>query len=129
MITTKCSICGADSIPGMYRLGGKCQYHYNVGQFGKEWADKVRAGTRPPHVVRLVEKKSHHWGETKKRYALTLNGIEVTDVYYNMTGYNMTKGIPLPGESPSFLQLPECSISTIKAEIAKINREAKEAAK
>jgi len=37
-----CTICGAPGIPGLLRGSGKCQYHYNIGQFGKEWADKVR---------------------------------------------------------------------------------------
>jgi hypothetical protein len=35
--------CGKPSIPGLIQGAGKCQYHYNVGQFGKEWADKVEA--------------------------------------------------------------------------------------
>lgn len=129
MENNKCAICGKDGIPGLPRGAGRCQYHYNVAAFGKEWANKVEAGRKPPHVVRMIEKKSPHWGETKKRYAITLNGIEVSDVYYNMTGYNMTKGIPLPGKAASFLQMPECSITAIRTEIAKINREAKEAAK
>lgn len=37
----QCTICGAKTIPGLIRGAGKCQYHYNVGQFGKEWADQV----------------------------------------------------------------------------------------
>lgn len=41
----KCTIpgCGKESIPGLLRGNGKCQYHYNVGQFGRAWADKVEA--------------------------------------------------------------------------------------
>lgn len=37
----KCTIkgYGKDSIPGLIRGHGKCQYHYDVGQFGKDWAD------------------------------------------------------------------------------------------
>ena len=39
----KCTLCGAKSIPGLKKDNGKCQYHWNVGAFGKEWADKVAA--------------------------------------------------------------------------------------
>jgi hypothetical protein len=39
----KCTVCGKPSIPGLIAGCGKCQYHWNVGVFGKEWADKVRA--------------------------------------------------------------------------------------
>jgi hypothetical protein len=122
----KCRFCGKDSIPGLVRGGGACQYHYNLRQFGKEWADEVEAKRKPPHVVRLIEKPSRRAiCETKMRYAITLNGIEVSDVCFNTRGYNMTSGIPLPGESASFLQLHECGISVIKKEIAKINKETK----
>ena len=39
----KCTICGKRSVPGLRAGEGKCQYHYNVGQFGTAWADYVRA--------------------------------------------------------------------------------------
>lgn len=29
-----CTLCGFPGIPGMTRGAGKCQYHYNLGQFG-----------------------------------------------------------------------------------------------
>lgn len=45
-----CTLCGRPSIPGLLRGAGKCQYHYNVGQFGKDWADKC-AATREPGTV------------------------------------------------------------------------------
>lgn len=37
----KCTLCNKDSIPGLLKGHGKCQYHYNLGQFGKDWADYV----------------------------------------------------------------------------------------
>lgn len=39
----KCTICGKPSITGLKKGHGKCQYHWNVGVFGKVWADKVEA--------------------------------------------------------------------------------------
>ncbi len=39
----KCTVCGRRSVPGLLAGAGKCQYHYNVGQFGKSWADYVEA--------------------------------------------------------------------------------------
>ena len=41
----KCTIpgCKEPSIPGLYKGHGKCQHHYNVGQFGQAWADKCKA--------------------------------------------------------------------------------------
>ena len=40
----KCTVpsCGDDSVPGLIRGHGKCQYHWNVGAFGQQWADKCR---------------------------------------------------------------------------------------
>lgn len=37
-----CTICGVHGIPGLLPGAGKCQYHWNVGAFGQEWADKIR---------------------------------------------------------------------------------------
>lgn len=47
--SASCTICGKPSIPGLLRGAGKCQYHYNVGQFGKAHADSVadQANTEP----------------------------------------------------------------------------------
>jgi hypothetical protein len=36
----RCTKCENPSIPGLLRGAGKCQNHYNEGQFGKKWADK-----------------------------------------------------------------------------------------
>jgi hypothetical protein len=40
--------CKEPSIPGLSKNQGKCQYHYNVGQFGKEWADKCKDEKKLP---------------------------------------------------------------------------------
>jgi len=39
--TQKCTLCDKPSIPGLVRGKGKCQYHWNAGVWGKEWADRV----------------------------------------------------------------------------------------
>jgi hypothetical protein len=38
----KCTLCDKPSIPGLKPGQGKCQYHWNTGVWGKEWADEVR---------------------------------------------------------------------------------------
>lgn len=43
MKAQQCTICGERSIPGLIRGAGKCQYHYNLKQFGQEAADRARA--------------------------------------------------------------------------------------
>lgn len=50
-----CTICGEPGIPGLISGCGKCQYHYNVGQFGQEWADKVERNmnTTPLYIFDL----------------------------------------------------------------------------
>ncbi len=42
-LTTKnpCTICGKPGLTGLKRGQGKCQYHWNAGVWGKDWADKV----------------------------------------------------------------------------------------
>jgi hypothetical protein len=37
-----CTLCEKPSISGLIRGRGKCQYHWNLGCWGKDWADKVR---------------------------------------------------------------------------------------
>ena len=37
-----CTLCGEPGIPGLIHGAGKCQYHWNVGQFGVEWANEVK---------------------------------------------------------------------------------------
>lgn len=61
--------------------------------------------------------------ETTDRYDLLLNGERVGGVYYNMCGYLIDSGLPLPDGTR--LQLPECGLSAIKRQIARINREAR----
>jgi hypothetical protein len=34
--------CGERSLTGLVSDVSLCQYHYNVRQFGKEWADKCK---------------------------------------------------------------------------------------
>ncbi len=43
MTRNPCTICGKPGIPGLRAGQGKCQYHWNVGAFGKLWADKIEA--------------------------------------------------------------------------------------
>ncbi len=45
MTKNPCTICGAPGIPGLYKGSGKCQYHWNVGAFGKARADEIKAQT------------------------------------------------------------------------------------
>jgi hypothetical protein len=45
----RCTICGRPSVPGLIRGHGKCQHHWNVGVFGAEWADRVKAPAAAPH--------------------------------------------------------------------------------
>lgn len=74
----------------------------------------------------LTLKKANHRRvvlETTDRYDLLLNGARVGNVYFNMRGYLIDSGLPLPGGGR--LQLPESSLSAIRCEIAAINREAR----
>lgn len=41
-----CTQCGKPGIPGLIRGAGKCQYHWNVGSFGQEWADLIEQERR-----------------------------------------------------------------------------------
>lgn len=61
--------------------------------------------------------------DQKDRFDLILNGINVGEVYFNMTGYLVSPGLPLPGRT-SRLALPEQSLAGIKREISALNREA-----
>lgn len=38
--------CPETSIPGMQPGCGKCQYHWNVGAYGVDWADRQREAER-----------------------------------------------------------------------------------
>lgn len=37
-----CTECGKPSIPGLIKGKGKCAYHWNVGVWGKPWAEKIK---------------------------------------------------------------------------------------
>jgi hypothetical protein len=37
----KCTECNKDSIPGLIKGKGKCEYHWTLGVWGKEWANKT----------------------------------------------------------------------------------------
>lgn len=41
-VKNPCTICGEPGIPGIIRGAGKCQYHWNAGVWGEEYADRVR---------------------------------------------------------------------------------------
>jgi hypothetical protein len=47
MTAQRCTICGGPSVPGLVRGHGKCQHHWNVGAFGKEWAERVKPAAAP----------------------------------------------------------------------------------
>ena len=42
MTKRKICKCGKPSVPGLFRGFALCQYHYNVRQFGRAWADQVQ---------------------------------------------------------------------------------------
>jgi hypothetical protein len=46
MKVQKCTECDKRSLPGLKAGKGKCQYHWNVGVWGKQWADRVLAEVR-----------------------------------------------------------------------------------
>lgn len=37
----RCTLCDQPSLPGLLQGHGKCRYHWNLGNWGKEWADRV----------------------------------------------------------------------------------------
>jgi hypothetical protein len=43
MAKQQCTLCDRPSVPGLIRGAGKCQHHYNVGQFGRDHADLIAA--------------------------------------------------------------------------------------
>lgn len=74
------------------------------------------------HVVSLKEAPHKRaCCETTMRYDVLLNGQFFGELYFNMRGY--VGCLPLPGGSR--LNIGERAISAYKAEIKKINREAK----
>lgn len=51
MTRNPCTVpgCSNPGIPGLVQGCGKCQYHWHVGVWGKEWADEVeRRNSAPP---------------------------------------------------------------------------------
>jgi hypothetical protein len=73
------------------------------------------------HVVTLRE-APHKRAicETKMRYDVLLNGEQVGELHYNMTGY---RGV-LPLAGGRRLDIGERGISVFRAEIRRINKEA-----
>lgn len=59
------------------------------------------------------------------RYDVLLNGEPVSELYFNMRGYRGT--LPLPGDT--FIDIGERPLSEYRREIARINREARQAVK
>ena len=53
-ILQPCTICGKSSIPGIRKGAGKCQYHWNCGQYGKKWADTVERKTRASKLKAIL---------------------------------------------------------------------------
>lgn len=44
----KCTICGGKGIPGLIRGAGKCQYHWDLECYGREWVDKCHPERSTP---------------------------------------------------------------------------------
>jgi hypothetical protein len=42
MASKKKCYCGLPSLPGLKKGIALCQYHFDVHQWGREWADKCR---------------------------------------------------------------------------------------
>lgn len=42
-----CTKCGKPSIPGLISGAGKCQFHWNEGFWGTEWAVKCEDDRKP----------------------------------------------------------------------------------
>ena len=40
-----CTKCSKPSIPGLIKGCGKCQFHWNEGVWGTEWANKIERET------------------------------------------------------------------------------------
>lgn len=76
--------------------------------------------------VTLVSKPSPHFAETHKRWQVVLNGEPWGEpFYYNMRGFR--GALPLP-DGRSF-DPGEVTLTRLRREVARINREAREAAR
>lgn len=75
-----CTVCGKPGIPGLLKGCGKCQYHYNVGQFGKDWADRCREGeSMKNQITTQKEIRSLFWEEHPNLDRKKVNGDYKTD--------------------------------------------------
>lgn len=50
-VNNACTICGKPGIPGLIPGAGKCQYHWNLGMYGQEAADRARVVRLSPAPV------------------------------------------------------------------------------
>ena len=72
-------------------------------------------------AITLVETRSGcAIAEREPRYDVMLKGVKVGQLYYNTRGYT---GCNLPLPDGKRLALPEMSISAIRKEVAKLNKE------
>ncbi len=77
------------------------------------------------HRITLQSKPSPHFGETHKRWQVHLNGEPWGDpFYYNMRGF---RGV-LPTPDGRGFDPGEVTLTRLRQEVARINREACEAA-
>lgn len=74
-----------------------------------------------PHVLYLEEKPHKSILQDKPDFWVLLNGKRVEQACYNLRGYRV--GLPLP--DGRVLDPGEISLTQLRKEIAKINREAK----
>lgn len=73
------------------------------------------------HKVALIESRHRAMLQTVPDYDVTLNGVRVDKLTFNMRGY--IGALPLPDGRK--IVLPESSITVWRREVATINREAR----
>lgn len=86
-----------------------------------------------PAITLVKTRKGCQMCENTDRYHVMLHGKFFGELYFNMTGYTGCY-LPLPPDEidvqewrkAGSLNVSECGISSIKKEIAKLNREWKE---
>lgn len=54
-IDQSCTKCPKSSIPGLILGAGKCQYHWNAGVWGEDWANLVQQSQEDQHIMELAE--------------------------------------------------------------------------